>query len=155
MLSALFSFLGGSVFRMLWGEISAWIKARQDHAHEIELARLQMDLAAKQHALNIEAWKVQAEMGVKVIAAQADADTAREEAHAWREAIARAAAPSGIAIVDAWNASVRPAFATVVLALWVLALQEQGWRPGEWDLQMMGAVAGFFFADRSLRRVGK
>lgn len=155
MISALLSFLGGSVFRMIWGELSAWMKSRQDHAHELALSRLQMDLAKEQHALNMAAWAKQAELGVKVIAAQSEADVAREESAAFREAVARAFQPSGIWFVDAWNASIRPAFATVVLVLWVLALQRQGWAPGEWDLQMMGAVAGFFFADRSLRKVGK
>ena len=36
MFSALFSFLGGSVFRMVWGEVSTWVTAKQDHAHENE-----------------------------------------------------------------------------------------------------------------------
>ena len=41
MFSALFSFLGGSVFRMIWGEVSSFIEKRQEHAQEIERMRLQ------------------------------------------------------------------------------------------------------------------
>ena len=43
MISALVSFLGGSVFRMLWGEISAWLTKAQDHKHEIERGRVWFD----------------------------------------------------------------------------------------------------------------
>lgn len=35
MFSALFSFLGGSVFRMVWGEASAFINKREDHKQEL------------------------------------------------------------------------------------------------------------------------
>jgi hypothetical protein len=33
-ITTILSFLGGSVFRMLWGEISSWMNKQQDHAHE-------------------------------------------------------------------------------------------------------------------------
>lgn len=32
MFSALFSFLGGSVFRMIWGEVANFVQKKQDHA---------------------------------------------------------------------------------------------------------------------------
>ena len=44
MISALLSFFGGTAFRMIWGELSAWLNKRQDHQHEIERLRLQADL---------------------------------------------------------------------------------------------------------------
>ena len=153
--SALLSFLGGSAFRMIWGEVSAWLNARQEHSFDIERMRLQGDLDAGQHQRNLEAIRVQAELGVKVIEVQRDADVAREEASAFREAVANAMRPTGIGWVDAWNSSVRPAFATVVLLLWILALYRAGWKPEAWDLDMMSAIAGFFFADRSLGKRGK
>ena len=31
MFTALFSFLGGSAFRMIWGEVTAFVSKRQDH----------------------------------------------------------------------------------------------------------------------------
>ena len=46
MLSALFSFLGGSVFRMIWGEVSAYLTARQQHSQEMDRMKLQADLEA-------------------------------------------------------------------------------------------------------------
>jgi hypothetical protein len=57
-ISALVSFLGGSIFRTIWGELSVWITARQDHAHEIERMRLQGDLDAAAHARNLDAIRV-------------------------------------------------------------------------------------------------
>ena len=41
MISAIISFLGGSVFRMIWGEVSTWVTAKQNHAQELERLRLQ------------------------------------------------------------------------------------------------------------------
>ena len=55
MLSALLSFFGGTAFRMLWGEVSAYLNKKQDHAFEIERMRLQEQFDAAQHARNLEA----------------------------------------------------------------------------------------------------
>ena len=46
MFSGLIAFLGGSAFRMIWGELAAWLTARQDHRHELERMRLSADLEA-------------------------------------------------------------------------------------------------------------
>ena len=35
MFEALISFLGGSVFRMVWGEIASWYSKKMDHEHEM------------------------------------------------------------------------------------------------------------------------
>jgi len=153
--SAILSFLGGSAFRMIWGEISSYVNKRQDQAHEVELLEVQAKLDAAQHERNLAAIRLQADLGIKTIGVQAEADTMVEEARAFREAVANAMRPSGIRWVDAWNAAVRPAYATVCLALWMLILYRADFRPTEWDLSMMAMVAGFFFADRSLSKRGK
>lgn len=154
MLSALISFLGGSVFRMIWGELSAWMTARQDHTFELERMRLQGDLEAAQHARNLEAIKVQAELGVKVIETQAEAAIGQLEASAWLEAVKSTAVQTGIRWVDAWNAVIRPAVATWAigmitgnyLQLWML--DENGW-------SVAGAALGIYLADRALFKRGK
>ena len=76
MFSALFSFLGGSVFRMIWGEVSSFIEKRQEHAQEIERMRLQGDLDDKEHARNMEALRVQSELGIKEVQVKSVADHA-------------------------------------------------------------------------------
>ena len=40
-MSALISFLGGSAFRMVWGEVSSYFNKRQDHQHEMERMKAQ------------------------------------------------------------------------------------------------------------------
>jgi len=152
-MGALISFLGGSAFRMLFGEISSFLTKRQEHKTEMARMKLQGELDAAQHDRNLAAIRVQAELGVKTINVQADADIARSDAEAFREAMARAAAPTGIAWVDAWNGCIRPAFATVALGLWGLALDAAAWALTDWDLGMIGVVAGYYFADRTLRKL--
>jgi hypothetical protein len=155
MLSALFSFLGGSVFRMIWGEVSSFVNRQQDHAFEIERLKLQNDFDDRAHQRSQEAIKLQAELGVKTIQAQAESDVMSEEAKAFTEAMKNAFKPTGIYWVDAWNAVIRPAAATVALGLWVLKLSHQGFIMQDYDMEITGVVLGFFFADRSLGKRGK
>lgn len=155
MLSGILSFLGGSVFRMIWGEISAWITAKQNHAFEIERMKAQEELEAAQHARNLEAIRVQAELGVKTIQVQADADSTRLELEGWSEAVANATKPTGIFAVDFWNGIIRPLAASIAIVLWVCSLNEQGWKMTAWDQELVGVILGFFFASRELMKRGK
>lgn len=155
MFSALFSFLGGSAFRMLWGEIAAWVSTKQEHSHEIERMRLQADLDAAQHARNLEAQRLQAELGVKEIAVRSEADLALKDLDVWGKAIDNAGKATGFMLVDVWNGIIRPLVATIAVILWVLALNSQGWKMTEWDKEIVGVVFGFFFASRELMKRGK
>lgn len=154
-MSAILAFLGSTAFRAIWGETSAWFTKRQDAKLEIEKMKVQAQIDADQHARDQEAIKTQAELGVKTIMMKADADVSTEEAAAFTAAMARANAPSGIKWVDAWNGCIRPAFASTALLLWGLALYQAGFKLVEWDLSMIGAVAGYYFADRTLKKAGK
>lgn len=155
MISALISFLGGSVFRMLWGEVASFINKRQDNDHELKLLRLQSELDDRAHVRNQEALQLQAQLGIKVIEAQSQGEVDKIEADAFNQAIQRAFAPTGFALVDVWNGIIRPAAATIALVLWVAKLVSQGFQMSEWDMELTGAVLGFFFADRSLGKRGK
>lgn len=155
LLSAILSFLGGSAFRMIWGELSAAWTKRQEQSHEIERMRVQAELEAAQHQRNMEALRVQAELGVKTIQVQGEADVARIEAEAFSRSQADAAKPSGIYIVDLWNGMVRPAAATLALWLWLRALWAQQWAMQGRDWDLVCAILGWFFADRTLGKRGK
>lgn len=155
MFSALFSFLGGSVFRIIWGEISTWITAKQDHSHEIERMRLQAELDAAQHARNLEAQRLQAELGVQVIRVAGEAAANQIEMQGWASAVASAQKPTGIFLVDLWNGIIRPLAASIALYLWVVALNAQGFKMGEWDRELVGVILGFFFATRMMSKMGK
>lgn len=155
MFAALFSFLGGSVFRMIWGEISSFVNKRQDHNFELERMRLQNDLDDRAHQRTQEAIRLQAELGVKTIEAQAQSNVLTAEAEAFANAMKDAFKPTGIYWVDVWNGIIRPAAATVALVMWVLKLAHQGFVMQDYDLEITGVVLGFFFADRSLGKLGK
>ena len=152
---SLFSFLGGSVFRMVWGEVASFINKREDHKHEVERMELQSKLDDKAAERTANAIRLQAELGVKTIEIQRDADVMKSEAEAFANAMKQAMLPTGIAWVDAWNGSVRPAYATVALGLWALKLWSQWFKMDDFDIGLVAVIAGFFFADRSLRRMSK
>lgn len=154
-MSALISFLGGSAFRMLFGEISSYFSKKQEHKSEMQRMLLQGKLDGEQHARNLDAQRLQAELGTKTIGVKAEADVSVVEADAFREAMARAAVPTGIRWIDGWNGAIRPAFGTAALALWLLMEHKTGWAFGVWSMDLAGVVVGYFFADRSLRKRGK
>lgn len=151
----LLEFLGGAAFRVLAGQaISVWTKY-QDHKHEKEMLLLQSQMEDKAADRQMAQQRLAAELQVRTVEIQRDADVQREEAAAFRTAMSEAFKPTGIKWVDAWNGTIRPAFATTVLFLWYKALYAQSFVPTEWDKDMMGMVAGFFFADRQMKKNGK
>ena len=155
MFSALFSFLGGSVFRMIWGEISSFIEKKQEHAQEIERMRLQGDLDDKEHSRNMEALRVQSELGIKEVQVKSVADLANIDAQGFYDAFKAAEQPSGIAWVDAWNKMIRPLTATLCLAMLGLAFYQGGLVVTAFFMDLISSVLGFFFADRTLGKRGK
>lgn len=155
MLAALFSFLGGSVFRMIWGELSSFLNKKQDHQHEIEAMRVQGELEDKRHERDMARIKLQSELGVKEVQIAGDVAIAKSEAEAFVAAMRDANKPIGIAWVDSWNGSVRPAFATVALLLWFSKIVGQGFTMDEFDVGLLAVIAGFYFADRSLTKRSK
>jgi len=154
MLTTLISFLGGSAFRMIWGEVSSYLTARQEHQHELQRMRLQADLEAEQHKRQQEAIRLQAELGVKVIEAQREADLDRLAAEGFNIAVEATSKVTGVRWVDAWNAAIRPGLATVSIVLvvsdaWQLvSLNENAWA-------LAGAALGIYVADRTLFKRGK
>ena len=155
MFSALFSFLGGSVFRMIWGEAASFFTKRQDHANEMEMVRLQGELDQATHARSLENLRLQNDLGVRQIEVQGAADVEKTDADAFKDAMRAAWQPTGTPFIDAWNGAIRPAAASVVLALWAAKLFAQGFKMDDYDLEISGVVLGFFFADRGLSKRGK
>jgi hypothetical protein len=154
MITALISFFGGSVFRMLWGEISHWFTQAQDHKQELERMRLQGDLDAAQHGRNLEAIKVQAELGVKTIQVQAEAAVSEIEAQGWLEAVKGTTQKIGIAWVDAWNAMIRPGVATWAIVI-VTASECKFIVLSEFVASVAASALGVYLADRNLAKRGK
>lgn len=118
MLSSIASFLGGTAFRWLVGELLGWIKARDERAAELAMLRLQHDLDRERHQWQQDAIAAQAAAGVRVIEAQSRAtrDAAAD--------IAFGAAVYGVTTaqqrsdwIGAWNAAIRPALASMAILL--------------------------------------
>lgn len=149
------SFLGGNAFRLIFGEVMAFINKKQDHALEIERMKLQADLDAAQHDRNMVAIKLQSDLGVKVIQVQRDADLDRIDANAWADAVAAVGRQTGIKFLDIWNGSIRPLLATLAILIVVFEVVNNGFVLSDWNKELVGAILGIYVADRSLARRGK
>jgi len=154
MISAVLSFLGGSVFRMIWGEVSSWVNKKLEHAQEMDRMRLQGELDERAHQRRMESVRFEAEQQVKIIHVQAEAAVGQLEAEGWLEAVKATGRKVGVAWVDAWNAGIRPGLATwgiVMLTLEAFALAQIN----EGTASVIFAALGIFVADRTLGKKGK
>ena len=140
---------------MVWGEVAAFVKARQDHRHELDLLTAQAQLEAQAFERNQSALRLQSELGIKTVQVQAEADLERIDAAGFYGAVGDSMKPVGVAGVDAFNAAIRPAAASICLVLWVFELAVAGWVMGEWDQMLVATILGFFFASRELTKRGK
>lgn len=154
-MGALLSFLGGSVFRMIWGEVSAAWTKHQDHKHEMERLVFQAEQDDRAHARQKEMVTLQHQQGVEIVRVQGEIDIEKLDAVAFQTGVAATSQTTGIKWVDAWNASIRAALATEVMILISLHYYRTGWvlDPNGWELA--GAALGVFTADRLLFRRGK
>lgn len=155
MITTLISFLGGSVFRMIWGEASAWLTKRQDHAQELDRIRLQAESDAAAHSRNLETIKVQADAGVKVIEMQSSSAVKSIETDAWLEAVKGTNRTVGNRFIDAWNGAIRPAVATWAVIIITIHYANNGWVLDDNGWGLCGAALGIYLADRALFKRGK
>lgn len=149
-MGGLISFLGGSVFRLIWSQIAEYVNKRQDHEQELAKMQLQQELDKSRHIHDCERIKLQSELGVKEILVAAGAEVDKKEADAFIEAMKNAAAPTGIWWVDAWNGVIRPMGATLGYALMLFELWQLHWVMNDWYRDLIGVMLGFFFASREL-----
>ncbi len=118
--TGLFSFLGGTAFRWIFGEIFAFIKAKQEHKQELELRQLDRDIAkdnAIERRLEI---KAAADAGVQIIQAQREATHENMLDKMLFSAVEGVDKLSGIPFVDAANKMVRPTVAYVAILMLIL-----------------------------------
>jgi len=154
-MDALISFLGGSVFRMIWGEVASYKQKRQDHEHEQAMVRLQADMEDKRHARDMERIKLQSDLGVKEIQIAGDVAMQKSEVEAWLQAVKDVGKTTGIKFLDIWNGSVRPLLATLAIAAVVGQILARGLVLDDWDRELVAAILGVYVADRSLMKRGK
>lgn len=148
MFSGLISFLGGSAFRMIWGEASHFFTAKQDHEQEMEKLRLNAQNDAAAHERNLEVLRLHSTLGLKEV-------VVRSELDAFNDAVRDIAKPTGVAWVDAWNGSIRPALASIAIIVVVAEIIVGGFILSQWHQELFGAILGLYVADRSLKHRGK
>jgi hypothetical protein len=153
--SALASFLGGSAFRMIWGEVSSWLTAKQQHDQELDRMRAQEVIDAAAHARNLEAMKLQCDLGVKVVSAQIEGDISKTDVNAWANSVDSIGKPTGIIFIDIWNGSIRPLLATIAIAAVMFEIVRNGFTLTDWDRELFAAILGLYVADRTLLHRGK
>ena len=153
-MSGLISFLGGSAFRMIWGEMSSFITKRQEYKQEIELAKLQASIANDAHARNMEALKVQHSLGIEKIHVEQEAVESAGSIDAWVSTVKGINEKTGIKWIDGWNQSIRPGLATIAIISMVAEIFILG-TITDFHKEIFGAVIGLFVADRTLSKRGK
>lgn len=153
-MSAILSFLGGSVFRMMWGEVSAYVTKNQDHKHEKEMLVLQQEAEVNLHARNLENLKVQSDLGIKKVYTEHQAVLEEGELDAWIEASKATSSRTGVTWIDGWNQSIRPGVATIAVVAMLIEIALLG-HLTDWHREVFSAALGLFLADRSLTKRGK
>ena len=153
-MSAILSFLGGSVFRMMWGEVASFVTKNQEHKHEKELVLLQREAEAATHSRNLENLKTQSDLGIKKVHVEHQATIEDGELEAWIEASKATGTKSGILWIDGWNQSIRPGVATIAVLSMLIEIALLG-HLTDWHREVFSAALGLFLADRSLTKRGK
>ena len=154
-MGAILSFLGGTAFRLIFGEIAAYFTKRQEHSQEVERMRVQGELDAAQHERNMASIKLQVDLGVKTIQVQSEAALSKVETDAWAAAVVDVGKKTGIKFLDIWNGSIRPMLATLAIAVVVFEIAKNGFALNDWDRELVGAILGIYVADRHLSKMGK
>lgn len=153
-MSAILSFLGGSVFRMVWGEVASFVTKNQEHKHEKELMLLQREAEAATHSRNLKNLKTQSDLGIKRVHVEHQATIEDGELEAWIEASKATGTKSGILWIDGWNQSIRPGVATIAVVAMLIEIVLLG-HLTDWHREVFSAALGLFLADRSLTKRGK
>ena len=154
MITSLLAFLGGGLGRMIFGELMAFLNKAQEHKQELDRIQAQERADAATHSRNMESIKTQADLQVKVITVQGEVDTAKLDMEAFLDAVKAVGRPTGIAWVDAWNSTIRPAVAT--WSVLMLTAQEVGWLTlSENATAICSAALGIYLASRDLLKRGK
>lgn len=153
-MSAILSFLGGSVFRMVWGEVSHSLTKKQDHKHEVELLGVQERISAATHERNLAGLKLQSDLGIKEVIVRQEAHEAAGELDAWVDAVKATSRMTGVKWIDGWNQSIRPMVATVAVGAMLVEIYLVG-SLTEWHHEVFSAALGIYLADRTLSKRGK
>lgn len=152
--SAVYSFLGGTAFRLFLTFVMDRIKDWQEFSFEVSRTKLQNELENDQARRHIEILKAQQDANVKTVQVQNHDNTDLLDLTSFQTAVQNVNKPSGFAEIDAWNSLIRPALATICMLVWVISLVKRDWMLTPWDLELIAAVLGIFVGSR-ISQTGK
>ena len=150
MFTSLIGFLGGAAFRYGLGRIIDWLEAKQKFREEQARLAQQEQFDQARHTRQLEMIKLQSDLKLTEVKLVGETQINLEEARAFTAAQERAHQPTGNKVIDAWNGSIRPAAATLSLAIWVAKIIKAGFTITQWDQDLASSIIGFYFADRHL-----
>lgn len=127
-----------------------WLEKRQDHLQEMERLRLEEQLAQGNHARQLGLIKLQSDLKLGEIKLVGENAVGLAEAQAFAESMKVANTPTGVRWIDGWNGSIRPAAASVAVALWFLKILKAGLVLTDWDANLIASILGYYFADRHI-----
>lgn len=154
-LSALFSFLGGSAFRFIIGSVTDWLQKKQDFQQEQARMMLQAQFDQEAHVRQFNLIKLQSDLKLGEIKLVGEAAVNQAEAQAFVEAMKTANTPTGIKFIDGWNGAIRPAAATIAVAIWLLSIIRVWFEITEWDRNLVASIIGYYYADRHIGKSKK
>jgi hypothetical protein len=156
MFGGLISFLGGTAFRWLLGEVLGFVKARDEHRAEMARMALQHEQDRDRAQWQREAMAAAAAEGLRIVEAQSVASASRAADDAFLAAIEGVnEAGKRTDWIGAWNACIRPLLASVAIVLLVgQAVAPSVFILSALTLDLICAVLGVFVGER-IRANGK
>lgn len=156
MISALLSFLGSGLLRLL-PEVFSFFKQAKDADHEFRMAQLQLEIDKARATQQLDLAHVNAEIALN-----------QSEAVGLIEALKSQGQSTGIKFVDALNALVRPIltyyWCIILYTVWKATIIYQAIESKvpftqmapfimtEFDLNVVSSIIGFWFVDRAIRK---
>ena len=154
MISAILSLLSGGVLRLL-PEVLSFLDKKQDRQHELAMCDKQMELK-----------KLDASNQIAIASEQHDAGVDIGLLNALTEAQKSQSTVTGIKLVDALNALVRPTITYAIFGMYVIIrfvmiavaikANPTAWMPilaASWtesDMSMLNMILGFWFLSRTI-----
>src|SRR5574343_1173965 len=148
MLTALLTFFGVTAFRLIFGFVMEYVNRRSDQTLVIERMNMQAKLDAQKAAQSMALVRLQAELGVKQIEVQSAADMDLKSLDIFGQAVRATTVQTGIKWVDAWNAAIRPALATIATMIIVFEFVHGGFVANQLAQTIIAGAIGMFVGER-------
>lgn len=146
--SASTAFLGGTAFRLFLTFAMDRYQASQEHRFELDRMKAQDLVDQKIHDRNLQAIRVQKELGVVEVPVQRVHEFELINHEDFRAAHKETREPSGFKFVDIANQAIRPALAILCMGIWLAKVASGNWHLSPWDLELIAATLGVFVGSR-------